>query len=176
MKKFKFTGYEILLAFLMFLTVIGIGLYFYDITFLNLQSDNPFKDYDNNSGIITISIVSLLCALSFLVCFFVLAYEKYRNNKTILSVYLIAALLFAFLQWFQLYYGSTFYYGEVRDKQGLNFPLFASLLVTLVIWKVNYTSSKKHNYNLKVLLTALVNGGLYFLWTQVYELWNLGQS
>jgi len=105
-----------------------------------------------------------------------LAYNKFRQDKKILTVYIFSALTIGFLQWYELYYGSTFYYGEVRDKQGIMFPLLASFMVTLTIWKINYSKTEIRNLTIKLILTGIINGGLYFLWTQVYESWNLWQS
>ena len=90
--------------------------------------------------------------------------------------YIFSALTIGFLQWYELYYGSTFYYGEVRDKQGLMFPLLASLMVTLTIWKLNYSKTVNRNLTIKLTLTGIINVGLYLLWKQVYETWNLWQS
>jgi hypothetical protein len=151
-------------------------IYFYDIINPNPQQDNPFKTFDNNPGIIKISIASLVARIIFILCFFLLAVDKLKNDKKILTLYIVCALAIAFLQWFELYYGSTFYYGEVRDKQGLMFPLLASFMVTLAIWKINYSKTGNRNLIIKLILTGVINVGLYFLWTQVYEPWNLWQS
>lgn len=174
--KLKSNIFESALAILTFLSMVGFCFYFYELFHLNPTLDNPFKLYDNNPGIINISIASFVTRAVFILCFFLLASEKFRYEKKVLIVYLITALTIGFLQWFELYYGSTFYYGEVRDKQGLMFPLLASFMATLVIWKINYSRSQGTNLNLKLILTGLVNIGLYFLWGQVFEPWNLWQS
>ncbi len=46
--------------------------------------------------------------------------------------FLGAILIVGLLQWIEMWYGSTFYYGEVRDKQGLGFPLASLLLMSYV--------------------------------------------
>lgn len=162
------------LAIIVLLSIAAPVIYFYDLT--HPTPDSPFSTYNTHSGIIRLSIASMMARMTFTVCFFLLTLETYKQNSKILIIYLLSALLIGFLQWFELYYGSTFYYGEVRDKQGLTFPILASLLATFVIWKVNYTSAENRNRMIKVVLTAIVNTGLCFLWTQVYEHWNLGQS
>ncbi len=93
-----------------------------------------------------------------------------------MTAYLFSALTTGFLQWFELYLGSTFYYGEVRDKQGLMFPVLASFMVTLVVWKINYSKTESRNLIIRLVLTGVINVGLYILWGQVYEPWNLWQS
>jgi ABC-type Na+ efflux pump permease subunit len=158
------------------LGVIGLGFYFYDLIFSGPTEVDPFNAYNTNPGIIKISIASLISRVSFIVLFLVLLRERYRDNVPLKLIYLLSALVIGFLQWYELYYGSTFYYGEVRDKQGLMFPLLASLMVTLVIWKLNYSKTDSRNLMIKVILTSVINGGLYLFWRQVYELWNLWQS
>lgn len=176
MTKFKTNIFETVLAILTLLSIVGLCFYFYELRNSNPTEDNPFKMFDNNSGIINISIASLVSRSIFLSCFLLLAFDKFRHNKKILTAYITSALTIAFLQWYELYYGSTFYYGEVRDKQGLMFPIFASLMVTMTVWRINYTKVKNHNLKLKLILTGLINVGLYVLWTKVYEPWNLWQS
>lgn len=176
MTKFNTNIIETALAILTLLSVVGLCMYFYDLNNPNPAQDNPFKTFDNNSGIIKISIASLVSRSVFLSCFLLLAFEKFRHDKKILTVYIISALTIAFLQWYELYYGSTFYYGEVRDKQGLMFPILSSFMVTLAIWKINYTKTVNNNITVKLILTGVINIGLYILWTKVYEPWNLWQS
>lgn len=173
MTKFKTNIFETVLATLTLLSIVGLCFYFYELKKTNLAQGNPFKTFNNNPGIINISIASLVVRIIFIICFLILAVDKFRQNKKILTIYIFAALAIGFLQWYELYYGSTFYYGEVRDKQGLMFPLLASFMATLVIWKINYSKEENRNLTIKIILTGLTNIGLYFLWTQVYEPWNL---
>ncbi len=176
MMKFRANIFEIILAAMTFLSVVGLGFYFYDLVSPSLAEDNPFKEFDSNSGIIRISVAAFIARVVFLICFIVLSTELFENARRVLIVYLLSALIIGFLQWFELYYGSTFYYGEVRDKQGLMFPILASLMATLIIWKMSYSGIENSDTVVKVLISLLVNAGLYFLWTQVYEPWNLWQS
>ena len=105
-----------------------------------------------------------------------LGLDKFKQSNKVLTVYIFTALFIGFLQWYELYFGSTFYYGEVRDKQGLMFPILASLMVTLAIWKINYSKTEIRDLSIKLTLSAIINVGLYILWIQVYESWNLWQS
>jgi hypothetical protein len=168
--------YESALAATTLLSIVGICFYFYEVINPSPVQDNPFRVFDTNPGIIKISVASLISRIIFIICFVILYASKYQSNKVVLAVYLLAALVVGFLQWFELYYGSTFYYGEVRDKQGLMFPVLASAMVTLIVWKVDYLKAKKQNLLVKLALVGLVNIGLYLLWIQVGEPWNLWQS
>lgn len=173
MIKFKTNIFETALAILTLLSIVGLIIYFYDLNNTVQIQDNPFKTFDNNPGIINISIASLISKIIFIVCFLLLGFDKFRLDWKILTAYIITALIIAFFQWFELYYGSTFYYGEVRDKQGLMFPILASFMVTLAIWKINYSMKENFNLTLKLILTGVINVALYFLWTQLNEQWNL---
>jgi hypothetical protein len=176
LRHFRTNIFETALAILTFLSIVGLCFYFYDLNNSNTTQDNPFQTFDNNPGIIKISIASLFARSIFIICFLLLALDKIKQNKNILTVYIFSALTIGFLQWYELYYGSTFYYGEVRDKQGLTFPLLASLMVTFVTWKINYSKTENRNLTIKLILTGIINIGLYILWTKVYEPWNLWQS
>lgn len=176
MTKFKTNIFETALAILTLLSIAGLCIYFYELKYPNPTQDNPFKTFDNNPGIIKLSFASLAMRAIFIICFLLLANDKFKQKKRILVVYILTALTIVFLQWYELYYGSTFYYGEVRDKQGLMFPLLSSFMATLAIWKINYSKSEQRNLTIKLILTGSINVGLYFLWTQVYEPWNLWQS
>jgi len=176
LKQFKTNIFETALATLTFLSIVGLCFYFYDLNNPNPTQDNPFKTFDNNPGIIKIYIASLIMRIVFIVSFLLLAFDKFKQDKKILTVYLFSALTIGFLQWYELYFGSTFYYGEVRDKQGLMFPVLASFMVTLVVWKINYSQTESSNLIIKLILTGVINVGLYILWGQVYEPWNLWQS
>jgi hypothetical protein len=174
--KSKLAIFETGLLILISLNVLGLGFYFFSIIFPGDTKSDPFHTYNNNPGIIRISIASIASQILFIILFLVLSAESYRNNAFIKAAYLFLALVIGFLTWYELYYGSTFYYGEVRDKQGLMFPWIASLLATLVIWKINYSKEDTRNVKIKIAATALVNVGLYVLWLKVYEPWNLWQS
>lgn len=173
--KSRLNIFESGLVILTMLSFIGLGFYFHDLL-SEPTGRNPFEIYNTNPGIIRISIGSVISRTVFIALFLILLTDKYRKSAIIKSTYLISALVIGFLQWYELYYGSTFYYGEVRDKQGLMFPLLACFMVTLVIWKINYSPERSRNITIKIVLTGLINIGLYFLWTRVYEPWNLWQS
>jgi hypothetical protein len=164
------------LSVLVLLSLVGLGLYFFDLMSPEPTANDPFATYNTNRGIIRISTASLVARALFITMFLLMTATHYRSSRVVKSVYLFSALLIAFLQWYELYYGSTFYYGEVRDKQGLMFPYLASLCVTLVIWKINYSKAESLNMSVKIILTITVNIGLYIFWRIVYDSWKLWQS
>ncbi len=176
MKYFKSNTFEIIVAILTLFSIVGLSFYFYDLKDSNSTINSPYVEFYNNPGIVIISFASLISMSIFIICFGILSVVKFRGNKVILTVYILSALIIGFLQWYELYYGSTFYYGEVRDKQGLMFPVLSFLMATLVIWKFNYSVEYKRNLAIKLILTVLVFISLRCLWILVYESWKLWQS
>jgi hypothetical protein len=172
----KVNIFDTVTAILTLVSIIGLGLYFYELAYPDLTQQDPFRMFNSNAGIIKISIASIISRLVFFVFFLILSTHAYQDNIAAKLVYVTSALVIGFLQWYELYYGSTFYYGEVRDKQGLMFPALSSLMVTLVIWKINYSKFTKRNLIIKIVMTGLINLGLYMFWKLVSESWNLWQS
>ena len=168
--------FEAALAFIVFLAIVFSIIEFVDFNSSESEVGNPFAVYNSNPGIRRITILKFLSYCSFFLLFVALSIEKFKNLKVLLGAYLFSAFAIAFLQWYELYYGSTFYYGEVRDKQGLGYPILSSLMVTLIIWKLDYSESKERNLTIKLILTGVINIGLYQLYNLVYEPWNLWQS
>ncbi|MDR6803439.1 hypothetical protein J2Y45_000709 [Dyadobacter sp. BE34] len=135
--------------------------------------DDPFSAYRRDPGIIRINIASLLSRVVFAGSLVLMRIKPQYRERFLLYVFFLSGLAASFFQWYELYYGSTFYYGEVRDKQGLAFPLLASAIVTLMIWECTYSSHPLWAWRLKIVLTVLVNVGLYLIWLSVLEAWNL---
>lgn len=158
------------------LFVIIYITYFYELIFPNLDEHNPYKTYNENNGIVFIEILSFIFSVIFLFCFYQYTFIKFVPQKNIFLYYIISAILITFLHWYKLYYGSTFYYGEVRDKQGFNFPFMAFLYVTFIIWKLNYFKNEFINLTFTITLTLLFNSLQYYFWNQVQEPWELWQS
>jgi hypothetical protein len=128
---------------------------------------DPFRNYYTNKGIVLIFITRLFFWLT--VCILGIIWIK---NKTIRPLYLNLLLLsvvtIALLQWFELWYGSTFYYGEVRDKQGLGVPI---LSIGLQIYFSLRLGIKKRTLLIGlIVLIIIMNYGIYSL---VYENWKL---
>jgi len=72
------------------------------------------------------------------------------------------ALLGASLAWIELWYGSTFYYGEVRDKQGLPYgvnhfgPIGGFIFLSYVIWTIESKRITKRKAMVWRLISTLV--------------------
>jgi len=168
--RFRANAFELILALLVLLSLLVYSIDLWDI--LTDDGSNPYKSYYANYGIQIIFVIAFAARLLFLIMFYLIAFKE-NKSKSVQTVYLIAALSIGFLQWFELYYGSTFYYGEVRDKQGLMFPMLASIMFTLFVWKVNIPIPTGKDFIVKCILTLLVHMGAYTFWINIYERWNL---
>ena len=156
------------------LTILLIGSDFTSSS--NDSQDDPFTSYRHNPGIIRISIATFIARLLFVGCLIIFNIKPQYKGRFLAYAFFFSGLMAAFLQWYELYYGSTFYYGEIRDKQGLMFPLLASSVITLMIWECSFWPNEDRDLRLKMILTAIVNLALYVLWLNVAEPWNLIQS
>ena len=142
---------------------------------------NPYYNYFQNTGIKIIYIVNFIFNTSLIILIFVQV-KKITFSKTdfLINTILILSIL---LVWFELWYGSTFYYGEVRDKQGLpfgvnNFGLLGSILFfTYLILriKINSDSINKISF-LKITLIILAIVIQVILIINLEESWKLWQS
>src|SRR5581483_1797891 len=98
--------------------------------FIGSGPNEPFFEYFANRGVRAINAGAI--GVDALILFLVL-FSTVRRNWSWAKTAAVAsvALLGTVLCWLELWYGSTFYYGEVRDKQGLpfftnNFGVFGS--------------------------------------------------
>ena len=98
-------------------------------------------------------------------------------------VTIAASLIGALLTWLELWYGSTFYYGEVRDKQNLPFginnggALGSVVFLTYIISRIRPTQWSRRRLVLfrAVAVFALILGHVAVL--RLLEApWQLAQS
>ncbi|TLX71641.1 hypothetical protein E9993_19945 [Labilibacter sediminis] len=128
---------------------------------------DPFRDYYTNKGIVLIFIARLIFWLT--VCVLGIIWIKNKTIKPLnFNLLLLIILIIALIHWFELWYGSTFYYGEVRDKQGLGVPILCIVLQIYVLLRLGLT--KKTLIIGLIALIIIMNYGIYSL---VYENWGL---
>jgi len=128
---------------------------------------DPFREYYTNKGIATIFVVRLFCWLIILI----IGVNWLRTKEirpVFFNIFLVLTLIIAFLQWFELWYGSTFYYGEVRDKQGLGIPVLSIILQIFVCLRIGFKN--RSLLIVLIFLIVIMNYGIYYL---VYENWGL---
>lgn len=128
---------------------------------------DPYREYYTNKGIVWIFIIRLF----FWLTVFALGI-MWIKNKTIrplnFKILLLSILIIALLQWFELWYGSTFYYGEVRDKQGLGVPILSIALQIYVLLRLRI--KKRTSLIGLIALIIILNYGIYSI---VCENWTL---
>lgn len=111
-------GKKIYLFFLLFITYLILN----NINFLEIQnSSEPYFEYMENETIRKIYSIAILLDVLSLGSVVILLFENRKNllNKIAKFILFISIVGIFILIIYELYYGSTFYYGEVRDKQGL---------------------------------------------------------
>jgi hypothetical protein len=146
------------------------------------SGNDPLVEYEAKPGVRRIYAASLvidLAVISTLVVSLVRQRWTRNDQRIVATVALIAALL----PWFELWYGSTFYYGEVRDKQGLPFGTnhlgvlgtfaFLSYLVLRIRVPQRMVAKERAWRMAAVVAVAAVE---FIAWRFVYERWNLWQS
>lgn len=148
------------------LTIISaitiLGLLFYFIAAFTPNSEygtknyDPFHDYYSNIGIVSLMALRLLLfSLVFIIG--IIWIRKKEISTRLLNIILIVVISLAIMDWFELWYGSTFYYGEVRDKQGLGFPIFSLLLMLYGLSRIRFP---KNMYRSGVMIGMI----LIYLW------------
>lgn len=178
-KKIEYFDY-VLFVFSIF-AIIGLTFSFIDRfstpAEFGTKDFNPFYEYYSNKGIqIILNIQSIFWLTIFSTLLFSLI--KKRLNRQWLIIISIAAISLGILQWIEMWYGSTFYYGEVRDKQGLGVPIMSMILFSYVITKIQ---GIRNHY--KLILILLVIALTYYIfhlfkdsWTLFYEIYIPGTS
>jgi len=136
---------------------------------------NPFYDYYNNQGIILIELFKIILWLGILLIGIAWAMKRNIEYKWIYLILIFCLLLFI-SRWIEFWYGSTFYYGEVRDKQGLVFPVFELCLLFYAIWRYKLELISKKQIIIKSIVSILTTLFFVGLWFAMYDVWELGIS
>jgi len=100
------------------LAVILLVLAVMTFPYARLVEDNPYVDYEANPGIRIIIAAAFAIDVVMFVWIVVCAIRRSWSHASQLTLIALCAAAIAFI-WLELWWGSTFYYGEVRDKQGI---------------------------------------------------------
>ena len=161
------------------LAIIGLAFYYWNIALpngnLGTKDYDPFYDYNSNKGIVLINTINLVLCLSISIIGIIWIRKNQINYRWIYAIFTLC-LLTALNRWIELWYGSTFYYGEIRDKQGLGFPWLSLLLIFYIIWRFHFELDTKKRIIIKAIISILTTGILYGFYRMIYEKWNLWQS
>ncbi|MCB2196475.1 MAG: hypothetical protein KQH79_11495 [Bacteroidetes bacterium] len=160
------------------LIIIGIGVYFANILAPNgeygTKHFDPFYKYNTNLGIILIMSIRVIMYLTILIIGIIWIKRKVLTNKSLYTIFAILIVI-SILKWIEYWYGSTFYYGEVRDKQMLGFPYMTYLYLVYVIWRYKLDNFRnKKILIVRSLLTVFVFVIMLVFYWIVKEPWILG--
>ena len=175
----KIKKVDFILIGISLIALIGLFFYYCDIFSPNgdygTKNYNPFYEYNSNKGIILIQTVNSILWFGIFLIGIVWAIKRNIDYKWVYVISILCILLFI-NRWIEFWYGSTFYYGEVRDKQELSFPIFWLCLVFYAIWRFKLELISKKQFIIKVIASILIT--LLFLWFYIskYDVWKLGVS
>jgi hypothetical protein len=143
------------------------------------STDDAYADYYHNHVIRWLQVVASGVDLSVLLVAACWRWKRLPQWSAALP-FSVLAVAGAWLTWFELWYGATFYYGEVRDKQGLpynvnNFGVLGSFVfLAYLVWRVPF--GRMHNgwtAAVRCALTALLIVGQGVVLGKVSGPWNM---
>jgi len=106
---------KIYAGFILYILVLLIPL---NITELTGSEGRMFEMYIQNNTIRNLYYLSILINILLIAAIFPSFYKINKSITLTLKIFILILSLFAFaLVLYEMYFGSTFYYGEVRDKQ-----------------------------------------------------------
>lgn len=158
--------------FILSMYFIGTFSYFLEVLF-QINEFSPYREYNNNEGIFKIKSLDIFFQFQLLILMIIWFFNKKVNRKKISFYLSILAIIIGVLVWFEYWYGSTFYYGEVRDKQGIVFPVFSTILISYPFWNIEFTKSRRTNFKLSIALTIMTIICLFLFYNSVRESWIL---
>jgi hypothetical protein len=138
------------------------------------EANDPYVKYYQNNTISNIQLIAIF--IDCIILIFILVLIAGFKNKIFSIGLTIFLLLGIFLIWFELWYGSTFYYGEVRDKQGLplslnNIGIVGSILFS-VYCLIDTRLFKKFRTTYKISIVIILIFGHWFLVKMLAIPWN----
>ncbi len=178
--KIKSRNIDLLIIAISIITMIGGLFYFGELSALKKSNENHLlKEYLTNNGIIIVLTTQFIFAILMTA---VLANKILKNgkagNRIIIFGLMALSIGLGIIPWIEMWYGSTFYYGEVRDKQGLGFPILSLIFLTYPFWlfkeEIKNLDSKQVSIRILSSITIIISSIIYY--GQIYEKWELWQS
>jgi len=148
----------IILTFLLVSTVLDI------FSFVGGKFDklNMFHRYYQNDVIVIITIMTIIINLLLISLLIVQVSNKNLFKNSRIHVIFFLTLLLIALIWFEIYYGSTFYYGDIRDKQALwyganDFGIIGSILLSFSLFNFNFSNLKyRYYFDISIFLFLVI--------------------
>ena len=172
--KLKYFDYFIFLIVLLLL--VGSISYFFELINSNKSFGYIHREYNSNNGIIVINSFEAILQTAFVTIFLICAFSKKGLTPFAKTSLILSGFALGLLIWIELWYGSTFYYGEVRDKQGLHFPITTVFLFSYPFWKIEFSNIEKRNFVTRIAITIIIGIALTIFYSFVEGPWRLWQS
>jgi len=141
-----------------------------EINILSNPYSNPLKMYTDNSVISFVYKAAVVFDLSLLsLLIFLLVYKNKSLEKQTINIRIaivINVLILLFLIWFEIYYGSTFYYGEVQRSIN-NGGLLGSIMFCFFI--LSLFELRKMKQKTKFMLFSLYSIMILLIHYYLYE-------
>jgi hypothetical protein len=165
---------DYILIILSVLFLLGVCIYYFNILMPNGEYGekdyDPLYEYNTNSGIFIITTLKFICSVIISLFGYIWIRNRVISYSTFKTI-LLFVFIHAILEWIELWYGSTFYYGEVRDKQGLGFPILSLLLMLYFFVRIRIP---KNVYRIGLILGTI----MVYLWLfrSIQDDWNLNNE
>ena len=109
-----------------------------------------YSPYYHIEGIVLIIIITIIINI-ILISLIIIHHTNKKFHKDYIN-YLIffLTLISISLIWLEIYYGSTFYYGEIRDKQSVwylvnNFGAVGSIILSFSLFDYKFSCNRYNN-------------------------------
>ena len=142
---------------------------------------DPYAKYNANPGIRALNLAATALDATIVIMVAVGAIRRFlpAAHRFVLMLLSVFAAVFT---WVELWYGSTFYYGEVRDKQGLPFgvnnggALGSFIFLSYVVWTISLPDTRVPRVVVRVGATIALLAAHALVLQSVEEPWKLWQS
>jgi hypothetical protein len=149
-----------------------------EINILSNPYSNPLKAYTDNlviSFLYKAAIIFDASLMFVIILFLYYGIKKLEKQKLLLrNVIVVNSLILLFLIWFEIYFGSTFYYGEVQRSINngglLGSVVFCLFVLSLFDFENLKAKSKVLLFSIVSLMVLLIH---YFLYEALKYKWKI---
>lgn len=176
----KSRNIDLIILTISILTMIGGIFYLGELWSLNKSNEiHPLREYLTNNGIFKIATSQFFLAiLMILILTNKIAKKGEIENRILIYGLIFLSIVLGIIPWIEMWYGSTFYYGEVRDKQGLGFPKLSLIFLIYPIWifkeEIKNLNWKQLSIRIIATISIIISSSIFY--GQIYEPWKLWQS
>lgn len=173
----KSRNIDLVILTISILIMIGGIFYFGELWSLNKSYEiHPLREYLTNSGIFKIITAQFILSILMILILAnkILKKGKIENRLFIYGLISLSIVL-GIIPWLEMWHGSTFYYGEVRDKQGLGFSELGLVFLIYPIWvfkdEIKNLNWKQLSIRIIASISIIISSSIFY--GQIYEPWKL---